>query len=72
MKWLSTYNNILFASIGTISILVLAFVALTSLSLFSDNGDQRGINQEPVENEEGLVNVAEDQIEYNHHDGGSS
>ena len=65
MKWLNTYNNVLFASIGTISILVVAFVALTSLSLFSNNdADQRGINQEPVQNEEGLTQVGEDQIEF--------
>jgi hypothetical protein len=65
MKWLNTYNNILFAGIGTISILVLAFVALSSVSLFSNNdGAQRGINQEPVQNEDGLAQDGEDQIEF--------
>ena len=48
MKWLNTYNNILFATIGTISILILLFVAITSLSIFSGSGaDNRGIDQEP-------------------------
>ena len=56
MKWLNTYNNLLFAALGTLSIIVLAFVAISSLSLFSDNGgDNRGINQEPVTIEEGLA-----------------
>lgn len=61
MKWLNTYNNLLFAALGTLSIIILAFVAISSLSLFSDNGgDNRGINQEPDSIEEGLTADNED------------
>ena len=56
MKWLNTYNNILFASLGTLSIIVLLVVVITSFNLFSGNGgNNRGINQDPVEENEGLL-----------------
>jgi len=65
MKWLNTYNNILFATIGTLSIVVLAFAAFTSLSLFSGNGgENRGIDQEPLTNDESQIKNEEEHIEY--------
>jgi len=65
MKWINTYNNILFASLGTLSIIVLLFVAVTSLSLFrGSDADNRGINQDLVENEEGLIKDGENNIRY--------
>ena len=49
MKWLNTYNNILFAIIGTLAIIALLFVVFTSLSLFggSDPGN-RSIEQDSL------------------------
>ena len=65
MKGLNTYNNILFAALGTIAVIVLIIVALTSLSIFFESGaENRGIDQEAVQDEEGLVNATDDQIEY--------
>ena len=65
MKWLNTYNNILFAALGSISVIVLLILAITSLSIFSESGaENRGINQETVQNEEGLSHAGAGQIEY--------
>jgi hypothetical protein len=65
MKGLNTYNNILFAALGTIAVIVLIIVALTSLSIFFESGaENRGIDQEAVQDDEGLVNATDDQIEY--------
>ena len=65
MKWLNTYNNILFAAIGTLSIIVLVFVAFTSLSIFSDSGgENRGIEQESITIDEGLAKDDDEQIEF--------
>ena len=65
MKWLNTYNNILFAVIGTLAIIALLFVAFTSLSLFSgsDPGN-RGIEQDPLKKNMITQNDEMDQINY--------
>lgn len=65
MKWLKTYNNILFAVIGTLTIITLVFVAFTSLSLFSGSGpDNRGIEQDPLKKDMITENEDIDQINY--------
>lgn len=61
MKWLNNYNNILFATIGTISIFIVAFAALSSLSLFrGSEAENRGIDQETAQNEDGLTQLTKD------------
>ena len=65
MKWLNTYNNILFAAIGTLSIIIVVFVALTSLNLFSGSTpDNRGIDQEPVVDDEVNITKEKEYIKY--------
>ena len=65
MKWLNTYNNLLFAGLGTLAVIILLIVAITSLSIFSNAGaENRGIDQETVQNEEGLEHADNGQIEY--------
>jgi hypothetical protein len=45
MKWLNKYNNVLFAILGTLAIIVLLIAAFTSLSLFTaSEPDNKGID----------------------------
>jgi hypothetical protein len=65
MKWLNTYNNILFAFLGTLAIVVLLIGALASLVLYIGSGEENfGITQDPIEKDEGLVNNDEENIRY--------
>ena len=65
MKWLNTYNNLLFAGLGTLAVIILVIVAITSLSIFSDAGaENRGIDQETAQYKEGLAEAGIGQIEY--------
>jgi hypothetical protein len=65
MKWLNTYNNILFATLGTLAIVVLIFAAITSIILFIGNAaENRGFIQDPIEEEEGLEKNEEGNMEY--------
>jgi len=65
MNWLSKYNNILFAILGTICIIFLFILAVSSLNLFSSfKSDNRGVEQEIGQPDSITITEEKDPIQY--------